>query len=165
MSVNILKLSCTSKQLLVQLGRWCVGWSENLLGAPVRGYIFAYCGSLKFYWLREIHWATSFIWAWAQHFLQDCLCAQRRLRSVCASAQSGQSLCRTLAKDPKRLQAERESVDHVDIKKSALRRRCHYWRRHLLYNYWLLRYWIWRDIHLRIPILTETLAEVNISIR
>ena len=29
--------------------------------------------------------------AGAQHFLQNCVCAQRRLRSTCASAQSGKS--------------------------------------------------------------------------
>ena len=28
----------------------------------------------------------------------------------------------------------------------------------ILYNYWLLRHWIWCDIHLRIPILTEAIA-------
>ena len=32
--------------------------------------------------------------AGTQHFLQDCMCTQRRLRSACASAQSDQSLRR-----------------------------------------------------------------------
>ena len=29
------------------------------------------------------------IWAGAQHFLQDCMCAKRRLRSACSPEQSG----------------------------------------------------------------------------
>ena len=31
-------------------------------------------------------------WAGAQHFLRDCVCAQQRLRSACASAQADQRL-------------------------------------------------------------------------
>ena len=34
-------------------------------------------------------WVFDIIW---QYFLQDCMCAQRRLRSACAYAQSDQSL-------------------------------------------------------------------------
>ena len=33
-----------------------------------------------------------------------------------------------------------------------------------LYSYWLLRHWIGCDIHWRIPILAEAIAEVNIGI-
>ena len=34
------------------------------------------------------------IWHGAQYFQQDCICAQQKLRSACASAQSDQSLRR-----------------------------------------------------------------------
>ena len=35
----------------------------------------------------------------------------------------------------------------------------------MICNYWLSRYWVWLDIHRRIPILTEMIAEVNIGIQ
>ena len=59
----------------------------------------------------------------AQHFLQNCMCAQWRLRSACASAQSDQSSQVTLCvgKDPKRLQVYSEDSDHpADWSESAL---------------------------------------------
>ena len=51
----------------------------------------------------------------AQHFLQDCMCMQRRLKAACTSAQSDQSSKDTLlvAKDPKSLQAYREYSDQT----------------------------------------------------
>ena len=36
--------------------------------------------------------SSNMIWVGAHHFLQDCMCAQRRLRSACASAQPDQHL-------------------------------------------------------------------------
>ena len=36
--------------------------------------------------------STSDEWTGTQHFLKNCMCAQRRLRSACASAQADQSL-------------------------------------------------------------------------
>ena len=67
---------------------------------------------------RSQFYARFYVNAWnilagAQHFLQDCMCAQRRLSTDCASAHL-RSLIWTsqgtlwVAKDPKRLQADSE---------------------------------------------------------
>ena len=54
-------------------------------------------------------------WAKARPFLQGCMWTQRRLGSACALAQSDRSSQGILwvAKDPKRLQADREDSDQT----------------------------------------------------
>ena len=69
------------------------------LGAHVRRYVFSRYGS----------YIKSDIWACAWQNLQNGLCAQRRLRSAWASAQSDQSLCCALL-GSLRIQSFRRSV-------------------------------------------------------
>ena len=45
-----------------------------------------------FIWVMANESGLYMIWAGTQHYLKDCMCAPRRLRSACASAQSDQSL-------------------------------------------------------------------------
>ena len=80
-------LHCPQEKLLIlcysKCTQWiflsdCAGWSESSLDAHVRRYVFWRCG--------------SYIWASAWQNQQTSMCAQRRLRSAWASAQSDQSL-------------------------------------------------------------------------
>ena len=41
------------------------------------------------------------MWAWTQHFPQDCMCSKRTLRSACASVQFDQRLRRELCGQPR----------------------------------------------------------------
>ena len=98
--------------------RGCAVWSGPTLSAYVRRRVFAWRPSakslelvttradyrvmhiqriarnVKKYWpLIRGFWHArlrTYSWAGAQHFLQDCMCTQRRLRFACAFAQSDQ---------------------------------------------------------------------------
>ena len=80
----------------------CTGWFETLLCTDFRMYPFSR-SSFLFRHAFQVHipLICYFSWIEKQSFKyepgnsisqKDCMCAQRRLRSACASAQSDQSL-------------------------------------------------------------------------
>ena len=101
-AVCMKKSSVLSYPISAQWKLWfrldgCPGWSESSLGA----YVILLCaGSNHMVWkmtwiykcIREF--ITKAWWKWAASWQnqQYCMCAQRRLRSAWASAQSDQSL-------------------------------------------------------------------------